>query len=91
MELLEKLKTKAEEWNMGLQDAILKILKETLNQPLTVKLKRGSKGQYTWEIQNSDSNADSLLYTIDYIDSNLREKYLPKEAQKEDVLLLEEG
>jgi hypothetical protein len=61
------------------------LVKSVNVQPLKVRVKRGSKGQYTWEIENLDSNADSLLYTIDYIDSSLREKYLPKEAQKEDV------
>jgi hypothetical protein len=67
------------------------LVKSVNVQPLKVRVKRGSKGQYTWEIENSDSNADSLLYTIDYIDSSLREKYLPKEAQKEDVFSKTEG
>jgi hypothetical protein len=29
--LMEKLKAKAKEWDLAIQDAILKILKETLN------------------------------------------------------------
>jgi hypothetical protein len=43
-------------------------------QPITVKLKRGVK-TYTWEVAFQGDNADAVLYGIDYIDDQLRQKY----------------
>jgi len=50
-------------------------------QPVTVKLKRGAKGVYTWEIQVSDENADITLYTVNYLDSELRKLYVEREVK----------
>jgi hypothetical protein len=51
-------------------------VKSVDTQPLVVKLKRGSKGQYSWEIEFKGDNADGILYTLDYLDSALKERYL---------------
>jgi hypothetical protein len=45
-------------------------------QPIRVKLVRGARGQYRWELENAGDNADAILYTINYIDDQLRSRYL---------------
>jgi hypothetical protein len=51
-------------------------VKSVDTQPLVVKLKRGSKGQYSWKIEFKGDNADAILYGLDYLDSALKERYL---------------
>jgi len=55
---------------------------QKIAQPITVKLKRGAKGVYQWEIQVADETADATLYTINYLDGELRKRYV---KQKEEV------
>lgn len=44
-------------------------------QPIRIKLIRGAKGAYKWEIEDADDDADSLLRTLNYIDAKLRARY----------------
>jgi hypothetical protein len=46
------------------------------SQPICVKLRRNAKGSYQWEIEFKGDNADGILYTLDYLDSALKERYL---------------
>jgi hypothetical protein len=55
---------------------------QKIAQPITVKLKRGAKGVYQWEIQVSDETADMTLYTVNYLDGELRKRYV---EQREEV------
>jgi hypothetical protein len=50
-------------------------------QPITIKLKRSAKGIYTWEIQVADETADITLYTINYLDGELRKLYGEREVK----------
>jgi hypothetical protein len=52
-------------------------------QSITVKLKRNARGQYQWEVEVADSSADGALYTIDYLDDQLRSRYIPVEIKME--------
>jgi len=55
---------------------------QKIAQPITVKLKRGAKGVYQWEIQVSDETADITLYTVNYLDSELRKQYVKEEEKR---------
>lgn len=50
-------------------------------QPIRVRLTRGQRGTYAWEIEHASDNADSILYTLDYIDSRLRECYIVERTE----------
>lgn len=49
---------------------------QRLAQPIRVKLVRGARGQYRWELENAGDDADAILYTINYIDDQLRSRHL---------------
>jgi hypothetical protein len=55
------------------------------SQPICVKLRRNAKGNYQWEVEFKGDNADAILYGLDYLDSALKEKYLAKDTQTQDV------
>ena len=46
-------------------------------QPIRVKVIRGARGQYRWEIEDAGDDASTVLYTINYVDDRLRGRYLP--------------
>jgi len=52
-------------------------------QPITVKLKRNARGQYQWEVEVADSSADGALYTLDFLDAELRSRYISVEIKME--------
>jgi len=54
-------------------------------QPIKVKLMRSSKGTYTWQIEILDSNIDAVLYSLDYLDAELRSRYQVQQSSKEEV------
>jgi len=56
---------------------------QKIAQPVTVKLKRGAKGVYQWEIEVSDESADGALYVLDYLDSELRSRFLAAQPKTE--------
>jgi len=60
------------------------------SQPICVKLRRNAKGSYQWEIEFKGDNADGILYTLDYLDSALKERYLSPQGPQ-DVFTKTEG
>ena len=48
---------------------------QKIAQPVTVKLKRGAKGVYQWEIEVSDASADGALYVLEFLDAELRSRH----------------
>ena len=56
---------------------------QKLAQPITIKLKRSAKGQYQWEIEVADSSADGALYVLDFLDAELRTRYVAAQPTAE--------
>jgi hypothetical protein len=54
---------------------------QRIGEPVTIKLKRGAKGVYQWEIQVSGETADWTLYTVSYLDGELRKLYVEQEVK----------
>jgi hypothetical protein len=55
---------------------------QKIAQPVTIKLKRGAKGAYQWEIQVSGETAEGTLYTLDFLDNELRKLYLENKVEE---------
>jgi len=49
-------------------------------QPYNVKLKRNARGAYSWEISVAESNPDGVLYALDYLEGELRKRFLGGES-----------
>ena len=44
-------------------------------QPISVRLTRGAKGAYRWEIQVHASEPAEALHLLDYLDEELKRRY----------------
>ena len=49
------------------------------SSPKKVKLERGQRGGYGWELSIEGSDDDTLLKWLEDMDSELRRTYLPEE------------
>lgn len=66
--------------NKNFEERVTKVV-QVSQHPVRVKLTRGMRGQYGWEIDVEASDSTEALFLIETLDRELREKFLEESKQ----------